>query len=203
MFSISRINRYLEFESGSKAGELLLPIIPTTFFLGITASFGVVLISACLAGLKKSMGIIVLVGGTAGIAAAAVDLFSPLVGANMYDSFLDGFEGRVILSGVASNAVIWADHVFANANLNTNKFEEMHFSGQEVPPFLRSLFADSPEIIVYYGNDKAEQIEVRRSEGIDWGLLLVRDTNSLSAWQRDQKPRYCGNGLYVFVHFYK
>ena len=206
-FAISWWNGQLEYRSGLEAGTLLLPIIPTTFICGIASCFLMILISAWLAGLNKSFANIFIVCITFAFVTCAVTLFSPLIGPDAVTEFLHGFKQRVISSGVASNGVNWADSIFHDRHFNTNNWEEIHFSGKDVPAFFHSLFVgkESPESIIYYGEDKtlAERIEIRMSNGVDWGLLFVRNTNNLSGLQFDSKSLDCGNGLYVYVYYYK
>ena len=137
----------------------------------------------------------------------ATDFCSTYVGAKADESFLRGFKDRIINNGVKHNAIAWANQVFNDRSLNPNGSEEMQLPREMVPSFFTKIFgeADRPNAVAYYSDDKksADQIEVRRRNGVEWGLVFSRNTNFISDWQFKPSPQSCGEGLYVYVYYYK
>jgi hypothetical protein len=206
-FAIHWCNAELEFESGLKTGMLVLPIIPATFFWGIVACFVITATAAWLAGRRSSFASVMAVSGMAVFFGVAGNLASGSVGRNINSHFLDGFKDRVVASGIESNAVEWANQVFADHSLNPSGYEEIHLAHEKVPTFFLQLFngTEPPEAVVCYGKDKlsAEDIEIRMRHGVDWGLIIVKDPNSVQHWEFEPQPQLCGKGLYVYVYYYK
>jgi hypothetical protein len=211
-FGIHWCNAELELESGLKTGIFLSPIIPETFFLGIFACFLIILASAWLVGLRLSLIAFIGVCGMAVFCGIAADFFSVSVGRHISEHFLDGFGERVAASGIESNAVEWANQVFADRSLNPKGSEEIYLAPDKVPSFFTPIFdkavlrdAEVPEAIVYYGKDKtsAEQIEIRMSYGVDWGIIILKDPNVQQEWQFKPKPRRCGKRFFVYLYYYK
>ena len=62
-----------------------------------------------------------------------------------------------------------------------------------------------PEVIVHYHKytKSAEQIEIRMSYGVDWGIIILKDSNIIPNWQFEPKPQSCGKRLFVYVYYYK
>jgi len=209
-FGIHWCNAELELESGLKTGIFLPPIIPQTFFLGFFACFLIISASAWSVGMKRSLSVCLGVCGMTVFCGFAADWFSVQVGRDVDDDFLDGFRARVIVSGIESNAVEWADQVFADHSLNPKRSEDINLT---LPSFFKPIFdktvlpdEDLPEAIVYYGKDKTspEQIEIRMSYGVDWGIIILKDSNALPDWwQSNPKPQRCGKRLFVYLYYYK
>ena len=200
-------NAKLELESGLVAGIFLAPIIPETFFAGIIACFLVVASSAWLSGIRLSLARILSACGMSVLLGFAVDIISTSAGRHESEYFLDGFENRVKASGIENDAVDWADRVFADASLNPNRVEEIYLAPDKLPAFFAPIFgeAGAPEARIYYDKNKglADEIEIRMSQSVDWGIMIYRNSNEISDWYSKPKPRSCGKRLFVYINYYK
>ncbi len=194
---------YLYYSIG-RAGSIIIPhfIVAACAFIAVACFFvlrcGTTKAGGCVAALSHP---------TLAIAAIICGVASWWLGDPPIHYFLDGFTNRVSMHMKESEAVAWADQIFASPKLphrpSRDPYPHVSISRDNVPIFLRPLFRGmTPDVIVCYSDSEPTQpycvmAYVGGGFAGKYGVTIY-NTNSVPTGKMRPFSRRCGERMVVW-----
>jgi hypothetical protein len=183
----------------SGRGESSL-VVPPLIFVTSCASVTVVCflilwLCAARAGYRTSVVSLASIS----LVALIIGVCSGLLGRPPYQNFLDGFVSRVSANLKESDAVTWAEQVFADSKLAQTGDSVVRLPQSKVPAFFSPLFSGAtPSAVVSYsksGSPICVHVFVGGGFG-KWGVAIFNTNSTPTNDAMDY--RQCGNRVFAF-----